>query len=57
MTPRTAMAKPTLRGGIPSPPVKPNGRDCRVWDGGEGFPGSKRGAERWMNQRLLKVPM
>ena len=56
MTPRTAMANPTLRGGMPRPPVKSKGRDCRVWEGGNGFSGSKRGAERWMNQRLLKVP-
>ena len=56
MRPRTAMANPTLRGGIPRPPVKPKGRNCRVWEGGDGFCGSNRGAERWMNQRLLKVP-
>lgn len=57
ITPRTAIAKPTLRGGMPSPPVKLKGRDCWVWEGGNGLLGSKRGAERWMNQRLLKVPM
>ena len=36
MMPRMAMANPTLRGGIPSPPVKLKGRDCLVWEGGEG---------------------
>ena len=51
------MANPMLRGGIPNPPVKSKGKDCLVWEGGEGFRGSNRGAERWMNQRLLKVLM
>lgn len=56
MMPRVAMAKPTERGGMPRPPVKAKGRDCLVWEGGDGEEGLKRGVERWMNQRLLKVP-
>ncbi len=30
------MANPTLRGGIPRPPVKLKGKDCRACDGGDG---------------------
>ena len=54
--PRIAIANPTLAGGMPRPPVNENGRRCVVWDGGDGCTGSKRLAERKMNQRLLKVP-
>ena len=55
--PSTAMAKPTLRGGMPKPPVNLKGGDCCMWLGGRGFLGSKRGVDRWMNHRLLKVPI
>ena len=72
------MAKPTVRGGMPRPPVKLKARvqevsdgdsdvdgaergdirsDCWVCEGGKGAVGSKRGVERKMNHRLLKVPM
>ena len=56
MMPRIAIAKPTLAGGMPRLPVNKNGRRCVVWDAGDGCSGSKRLAERKMNQRLLKVP-
>lgn len=56
MRPRIAIAKPTLAGGMPRPPVNENGRCWTVWEGGDGWAGSKRLAERKMNQRLLKVP-
>lgn len=56
MNPRIAMAIPTLRGGMPRPPVKWNGRcvgfGWAVLVDGVG----ETGVERNTNQRLLKVP-
>ena len=57
MTPRKAMAKLTLRGGMPRSPVNAQGRCWDVWVGGERCEGSNRSVERWMNQTLLNVPM
>ena len=57
IAPKIAIAKPTVRGGIPRPPVKAKGRDCEVCEGGIGAAGSKRGVERNMYQRFEKVPI
>jgi hypothetical protein len=52
-----ARTNPIDDGGRPRPPVKEMGSDCLVWVGGSGCAGSKRGVERNVNQRLLKVPL
>lgn len=52
ITPRIAVAKPTLCGSMPNPPVKMKGRLCT---GLAGSFESYRGVERKRSQRLLNA--